>query len=674
MSDHSRPGRREQVDYQVPRLALGFLLATQVLLLLPHLQAFPLILVPVWLVCTFWRLMIFRGRWGSPSTFVKTGLVVMSALLIVAVQGRALSLETAIVALLVSFLLKLLEMKQQRDMLVLVYLAYFVIIGQLLLSQDLLSGVYLLAGMLVVTATLIAMRSAVAEIAWYQPLLQSARMLAISVPVMLVAFLVFPRLEPLWMVPMPSGAGKTGVSGSMSPGQFSSLAQSDALAFRAGFEGSVPALHDLYWRGIVLTEFDGNTWRPLDEPGLPAAPVEDIDTEGNPQSYRYRITIEPTQQLWVFVLAGVTEMTADADYLRDFTIRAREKIDQRQAWQFTSFPKASLGREIWRYHRYHALQLPEGFNLQAQEFARRLRSQSSSQEDYIRRVLDHFRNENFVYTLSPPALGRHTVDEFLFGTRQGFCEHFASAFVVLMRAAGIPSRVVAGYQGGDINPYEKHVTVRQLDAHAWTEVWLDGKGWVTVDPTYAVAPERIENGSQQSLQQEEQFLAKNPLSPIRYRGLTWLTSLQYRFDQMNYLWHIWVLDYTGDRQQMLLLSFLGEITARRMAMLMGGAFLLFALFMAVYILTGYRRPSLSPADRIYRRFLRKLAAHGMQKAAAEGPLDFAARAKTRWPEKADAIDVIVRQYVLLNYVGQVGDQGYSGLLKQFRRDVISFKP
>lgn len=660
-------------DYQVPRSGFAWLLFTQAFLLLPHLLEFPLILLPVWLVCTFWRVMIYQGRWNYPSAVIKTVLVAASFLVLVLIQKRWLTVETAILTLLIAFLLKLLEMKQLRDVLIIIYLAYFVIVAELLLSQTILSGFYLILSLLMVTATLIAIQSAVNETPLFYPVVHALKMLVLSLPIMVVAFLVFPRLEPLWTVPMPAGSGKTGVSGSMSPGLFSRLAQSDELAFRVKFDGDVPPLKTLYWRGVVLTRFDGQTWLPILEQGDQKPPLDDITINAGSASYHYRMTMEPSYQEWIFTLAGVINTDTRVNYLRDFTVKHEGIIDKRESWKFTSVIDATLGAEIYRYHRKATLLLPEGLNPKTLIFAQELYAKSVSNDDYIQKVLDHFRNNAFYYTLNPPLLGKNSVDDFLFNTRRGFCEHYASAFVVLMRAAGIPARVIAGYQGGDINPFEKHVTVRQLDAHAWAEVWMTGKGWVRIDPTYAVAPERIEKGGQESLQAEENFLAETPFSPLHYRDISWLKRLQYRFDQANYLWHSWILDYTNTRQQSVLLALLGSTSPQFIAFLVGGVFIAFSLLMALYITLRYRPLPLSPVEKIYRKYLKKLAKKGLKKAQGEGAVDFARKAKSKWPKSALMIDDIVQQYLILNYSALPQNVQETRLLKQFRRDVIKLK-
>lgn len=661
-------------DYQVPRIGFAWLLVTQAFLLLPHLLRFPVLLVPLWLIASFWRMMIYQGRWTYPSKWVKVSLVLFSIVAIVVLEKRWLNVEATVLTLLVAFLLKLIEMKNQRDVLIVVYLGYFVIVTELLFLQSIFAGLYLLCSLLLVTATLIAIQVAENEVSFFYPVKTSAKILLLSLPIMLVGFLVFPRLDPLWSVPMPAGAGKTGVSGTMSPGLFSQLAQSDQLVFRAEFDGAIPPMQEMYWRGVVLTTFDNTTWLPLREERLKNPVYEDMLITNDTTLYKYHVIMEASNSEWMFPLSGTVMTDADASFLKDFTLRHNEIIDQRQAWYFESYPDAVMSQVIYRYQLHAALKLPKDSNPLARELAAKLYQQSSSEEDFVAKIMGYFRTEPFYYTLSPPVIsGRDTIDNFLFGSKQGFCEHYASAFVFLARAAEIPARVVVGYQGGDINPYERHVTVRQLDAHAWAEVWYPEKGWVRVDPTYAVSPERIERGSQESLQTQEQFLADAPFSPIRYQGFTWIRILQHRVDQVNFLWNNWVLGYEGRNQQTVLKRLLGDTSIKSLALFMLSAFVIVPFMLAIYFGYKYRPLPLSKVEKIYQRFLKKIQRKGLSKARSEGPLDFMIRASAKWPESAEMLESITQQYLLLNYarLSTEVDESYS--LKQFKHDVIKFK-
>ncbi|HEY9033274.1 MAG TPA: DUF3488 and transglutaminase-like domain-containing protein [Pseudomonadales bacterium] len=636
-------------DYRIARPVFIWILLAQFFLLLPHMLRYPLLLVPGWLLLTVWRIQVFRGRWQYPSSKTKAVLVVLVMSLVAISQPRFFTIETMVILLLLAFLLKLVETATWRDLLVGVYLAYFVIVTQLLFEQGIFAAVYMLVALLLVTSTLVAAHADVQAGFWF-PCREAGKMLLFSLPLMLVAFLVFPRIEPLWVLPQPSASGKTGISDSMSPGMIAELAQSDELAFRAEFDGMPPALSQLYWRGMVFSHFDGLTWRRSSLRHERDDMRRYYQIDDNMAAFRYRVIMEPSQQRWMFPLPGTVEHDSGAIDYDDFTLQQRQPIMNREAWQFVSYPAASRPWPVNNFRHRDSLQLPDGFNPRTLALARQLRAGADSDADFVERVLDYFRNNGFVYTLTPPRLGRNTVDEFLFETRQGFCEHYAGAFTVLMRAAGIPARVVAGYQGGDINPYEQHVTVRQLDAHAWTEVWLEGRGWQRVDPTYAVSPDRIEQGGQQSLADEPDFLSRSPLSPARFSArLGWLRKLQYRLDQANYLWHSWVLSYEGRQQQDVLRALLGQVSLKRIALLVLGSFVVTGLLVWLLLFWRHRPARLSPDERLLQHLQRKLRRAGLERQPGQGPQAFVATAAQRYPASARTLKEIGRLYLLIRY-------------------------
>lgn len=656
-----------QDDYRIARPVFVWILITQAFLLLPHMLKFPLLLVPGWLFFTFWRVMVFRGRWNYPSPWLKAVTVVAVLLVVSASQARFFAIETMVILLLLAFLLKLVETATERDLLVSVYLAYFVIVTWLLFDQGVLSAVYMVIALLLVTATLIASYAS-GEAGFWQPMKEAGRLLLFSIPVMVVAFLVFPRLEPLWVLPQPSSSGKTGISDTMSPGMFSKLAETDELAFRVEFDDRTPPLRALYWRGLVLSRFDGRTWRQSDF----RQRVKDIrayyriNEENKP--YRYRLIMEPSERHWMFVLSGTLEDDADSHYYDDFTLQQGRQIDSRQSWQLVSWPQSQRLLHDNSIQRQASLQLPDGFNPQTLALADQLRAAADSDLDYLQRVLDFFKDNNFVYTLEPPLLGRHSVDDFLFGSRQGFCEHYASAFTVLARAGGVPARVVTGYQGGDINPYEQHVTVRQLDAHAWVEVWLQDKGWIRMDPTYAVAPQRIDRGGQAALADQPGYLSESPFSPVRFNRFGWVKKLQYRLDQLNYLWHSQILSYQGRKQQEMLRRLLGELSLKKLALFVSGAFVVTALSLWLLLYLKYRPPARSKAEKLLQRLLRKMQKAGLQKQAGQGVVDFCRQCAQEYPAWASQFEKIANQYMQLRYA-DLSPAKKHRLMRQMRQNI-----
>lgn len=631
----------------IQRTSLIWLLMAQAMIVLPHLLRTPWLLLPLWAFCLVCLWQFYQGRWHLPKTWLKTVFVVLSFAGVFAVERRIFSMDGMVLLLIMAFFLKLLELKQQRDLLIGIYLAYFVIATQMLFEQDIVSAVYLLASLVLVTTALVANHIASERLSLWYPMKVASQLLVVSLPIMLIAFMVFPRLPPLWAMPTPSDKGRTGMSDTMQPGNVAELAESDELVFRSEFYSETPPLSSLYWRGLVLEHYDGKTWREAKTTAM-----EDISAayqEQNAVRYHYQITQEPQHKRWVFALDGVLHYEGRVRLLDDYTLQAYRPIYQREQWQLTSAPSALKIKELTPFQRRLNTFLPEQQNPRMQTLAQQWWQASDNTEHYIDKILQHFHQEDFYYTLTPAVLGENAVDEFLFTTRRGFCEHYAHAFVSLVRTVGIPARVIVGYQGGDINPYQQHVTVRQLDAHAWAEVWLEGQGWVRFDPTYAVAPERIERGSRESLSQEERYLAKSPLSAVKFASISWINQMQYRFDQMNYWWHSTVLSYQGEQQQSLLKRWFGQQFAWKIALLLMTGLALTAFVVLVLLYWRYRPKSLAAQQRLYHHFVKKLAKQGLSKPASMGAEQFAQLAEQRFPSQAQAIQTITALYLALQY-------------------------
>src|SRR3989344_1763652 len=317
----------------------------------------------------------------------------------------------------------------------------------------------------------------------------SGVMLAKALPLMVIVYMLFPRISGTrGGLPADAHSGLTGMPDTMQPGSIRSLSESSEIAFRVNFEGSRPPARELYWRGLVLMDFDGRGWQ-----RGPSPVAEDVNFAPLNEALRYHVTLEPSNKPWMPALELPAVRPRGATFRADFTLEHREPIRERLNYTLTSYTRYNTGAlEI--AERVRGLQLPGHTSPRARALAGQWEREHGEPQRIAQAALDHFRRENFVYTLSPPLLGDDPVDEFLFDTRRGFCEHYASSFVALMRAAGIPSRVVVGYLGGEYNAAGNYLIVRQSDAHAWAEVWLPNQGWMRVDPTGAIAPERIELG------------------------------------------------------------------------------------------------------------------------------------------------------------------------------------
>ncbi len=457
---------------------------------------------------------------------------------------------------------------------------------------------------------------------------------------MIAMWIFFPRIgTPLWSVPIDTSSGVTGLSDEMSPGDISSLSQSDAVAFRVRFDGDIPVPADRYWRGLVLHRFNGRSWTG-NEPIAASRTDVPIDYLGVPLSYE--ITMEPTRQHWVLALDLPYEWSLDRTNMggRQQLSRA-QPIDQRVVYTAVSYPEFRVETEINRFWYEYYQRLPDGTNPRARSLASDMRERAGSDRAYVNAVMQMFNQEAFYYTLQPPALGRDPVDEFLFSSRRGFCEHYASTFSVMMRAAGIPARVVIGYQGGEVNPMSDYMIVRQSDAHAWTEVWLSGAGWTRVDPTSAVAPERIETGMSGAM-----FDGVGASW-----GLSAPTQLMHRltlaWDMINEKWNAWILAYGPDNQESFM-EWLGmdDPDLRKMLLTLVALIAIMLAGVTGLLALRYRPPRRDPAERLYQRFTKRV---GIRPNRGEPPLAFLARLAKSRPDLAIDAGRITHAYLATRY-------------------------
>jgi transglutaminase-like putative cysteine protease len=505
---------------------------------------------------------------------------------------------------------------------------------------------------------------------------QGGLLLAQSLPLMLIFFVFFPRFDrPLWGLPEDTDAGITGLSEEMSPGQITELSTSSAVAFRVEFDAAMPPSALQYWRGLVLWDYDGYTWRQ----GV-TVPPRPLHLGHTGASYTYEITLEPHYKPWLFSLdlpyAMPQHSHQDVPLTHAGYYRGLGKVTS--DWQLRAIrPVSTVRRYTLRsYAHYHtgalsddvrqrALQLPAALDARVLQLAQQWRQAESSDQKVVLQALHYFRDQPFVYTLTPPALPDDPTASFLFQTRRGYCEHFASSFTVLMRSAGIPARVVVGYQGGEINPLGSHLTVLQRNAHAWSEVWLAEHGWMRVDPTTMVAPERIERGL-------EAFPELSP-TPMLIRHYTWLytlwRSMRLSWDIVHHTWNRWVLQYSAERQMQLMVHLgLGKLTWQGLT---AALVVLLSLMLAIFAVRMFRPQT--PRDRVvllYQRFCHKLARHGLVRQAHEGPVAFAQRVQQQRPTWADQVDFIVHLYCSLRY----GRERCDADIKRLRRAVQTFRP
>jgi transglutaminase-like putative cysteine protease len=577
--------------------------------------------------------------------------VTLSALIVVAIEFRTINGLIPGSALLFAMLaLKFLEARAQRDHLILTLLAYFLVFASVLDGGGPLEGLYLIAFVAISTLGLLQVGRQGTLLPTGPTARLAGKLLLPAAPIMLVLFLLFPRLPgPLWSVPGSSASASTGLSGSMSPGDITNLGLSDEVAFRVEFTGTPPPASDLYWRGPVLSNFDGRAWtRPA---GMRRGVEDTLTGQGEPSEYR--VTLEPGARGLAFALEMPVSWSAqtrrasirmNSDY--QLVIGPTERANERISYSVTSYPAFRAAEPLTASERELFTRLPPETNPRTRALVDSLLADSPDTATIIERSLDVFRADSFFYTLTPPPLGRHTADEFIFETREGFCEHYASALAIMLRMAGLPTRVVTGYQGGELNPIGGYHIVRQSDAHAWTEIWTAENGWIRVDPIAAVAPERIALG----LTRGDQAAASTIVS--RIGSLTLLRQAALAWDAVNTFWNDWVIAY-GPSLQRSLLEWLGFDRPRGRHLFWLASAATFALIVALAVWLGRRARHRELPDRAARefgRFARSLARQRVEPpGAGETPSAFALRAGSRLPAHATAIAGIAASYLRARY-------------------------
>ncbi|MGV3492224.1 MAG: transglutaminaseTgpA domain-containing protein [Ramlibacter sp.] len=531
-----------------------FLLAVIAWVVLPHVGHLPWWCSVLALLMLSWRGQLAVRQQPLPSRWWLVALLGL-ALAGTWVTHRTLLGRDAGVTLIVALLaLKTLELRARRDAFVVFFLAFFTMLTNFFFSQSLLVAGAMLAGLLGLLAALVNAHMPVGRPPLAEAFRTAGRMALLGAPVMAVLFMLFPRFAPLWGIPADAMSGRSGLSAEMQVGNVAQLALDDSIAFRVRFEGRPPAQRDLYFRGPVLSRFDGREWRPLSPRALRFPPP----AIGNPQlvaygtPVRYQVTLEPNNRPWLLTLDAAIQAPEGAD-LRSAMTGELQWIASRPVVDLVRY--RTVSHVNFRYgpqHRSAVLpeytQLPPGFNPRTLELAGRLMRENPKGDPLalVQAGLRELRTGGYSYTLEPGLYGEHTADEFWFDRKAGFCEHIASAFVVLMRAMSIPARIVTGYQGGEVNPVDGYWVVRQSDAHAWTEIWLEARGWVRVDPTAVVAPGRT--GSLQRLTAPRGVFA-NAVDAV---NPTLAATLRSAWEAMNNGWNQWVLNYTQSKQLGLL--------------------------------------------------------------------------------------------------------------------------
>ena len=595
--------------------------------------------------------------WRTPlPAWLRALLTLAMVAAVLAVMGTRLGRDTGSALLAAMLAIKPTELRSLRDARSLVGFALFAPFAAFLLEQGpLVMGAALaavLAGLLTLQR-LADLEAGVPPPALKQRMGTMGRLVAIGLPLALVAFWLFPRLgTPLWGVPERAIA-RPGLSDSMSPGGWLDLMADDTPAMRAQFNGPEPRAEQLYWRGPVLMQYDGRTWtRQRWLESLPSPAVQ----HGTPR-WNYELEIEATDRRDLPALDLPTATPEGAQLGHGASLVTLRTLSAPTRWQLQSSPPVQFEPQLRALIRQHALALPHDHDPRTHALARQWRQEAGTNDQaIIDRALRWIRSD-FIYTLETGLPGRHAVDEFLFDTRGGYCEHFSSAFTVLMRAAGIPARVVTGYTGGYRNPFGGYWVVRRMDAHAWAEVWLEGRGWVRVDPTAAVAPERIYD----TLEQRAGANAGEGL------GLLGVGSVGDLADWLRRGWNDLVLGFDANRQQALLSPLGLQHLEPSQLLSLFIAFAALALSGMVWLLARGERER-DPLLRAWHRLGRRYAKLGLGRAPHEPALAWATRVAAAHPRSGESLLALSHRFVAARYAA------HQGGMRRLQDDLVRHRP
>lgn len=652
---------RERRDMLVLLLAVTFVVV-------PHFEHLVWWVTAVLSLLLVWRAFLTLAKRPVPSRLLMLPLLVVAGIGVYLQYGTVVGQQAGIAFLLLLMALKLLEMRARRDIFVVIFLSFFILLTQFMNGQEIHVASMALLAVVALFFVLISVNLDESDL----PAGRKFRMVGLTVlkalPLTIALFLLFPRISgPLWGTPGASESGSTGLSNSMSPGSISRLLESTAITFRVKFNGVPPSNDKLYWRGPVFGTYDGRRWTPLSRSGnTPMATIQ-----GDARSLvEYTVTIEPHNRDWLFALEAPAIPLPNFGDVRarltsEMQIVANELIRQRMRYEMRSYTSYRLDADGSESEWDRWLQLPPKYNPRTLELAEEIRGAATTDAARVSAALAHLRRGGYQYTLSPPLLGRDSIDEFLFDTRQGYCEHYSSAFVFLMRAVGVPARVVTGYQGGELNPVNGFFTVRQSDAHAWSEVWLQGRGWVRVDPTAVVAPLRIDQGAAEIARQ-------SGIALPGAGGFTWLRSLRFNWEAVQNSWNQWVLTYSQERQRDLV-ALLGLAPSwQSLALILAAAVTAVLAVMAALSLRS--RTQRDPLGDAFRMLRERLERAGVSTAEHLGP-----RALYRRTKRALVPEDVKRARKLLSRIERMRySRGSEGIvradIRALRRSIREFRP
>ncbi|MGO1501807.1 MAG: transglutaminase TgpA family protein [Marinobacter sp.] len=671
-------GGPEKQSVSLPSRALLWLIASFALLMTPQLDRLTPWLIFVCIALAGWRWLAQQGRVRLPGRWLRTGIMlVLVALYLIRVRG-SFTVDTAASFFVLAVGLKWLETRTVRDFYVLFYILVYLATVNFLFHQEIhwalvnISAIaFLLIGLQVLNAPDLpeGMKAGWRRLGF---------MLLKVLPVVVLLFVFFPRMDPLWSVPLVSGQARAGISDTMRPGDISNLAQSSERAFRVTFGGSIPEYRDRYWRGLILDFLNDGTWRQSgNEPYRSPGRVNVDGGAGELTTREYDVLMEATDQRWAFALEDSEAMSdnvvKESDELFRFRRPADSSIRYRLAFENTNGP-ATEPLKPSEARRY--LQLPAEGNPRTRALADELK-RATNDMGVIRSLLSRFREQPYFYTLRPPAMPNDGIDSLLFDEKRGFCAHYAGATTFVLRSAGIPARVVVGYQGGETGAGGDYLIVRQYDAHAWVEAWVEGQGWIRIDPTAAIAPNRIESGLRDAVADEGSFLENNWASAQRYGDVAIIQWASLQLDRMNYQWQRWVVGYQGQSQLDLMSRLPGGFGMRELGYLTAGivgtALLIAGLLSALQMRRGASRDRYK---RVLDTWYQLCGRAGVPVRNGETPAALASRLAIAEPAVADSARLFARMVNSHYYKPQSGSPSArddNDELKRLRRLLVTMK-
>ena len=596
------------------------------------------------------------------------GIFALLGCLAIAITAKEVGILASMVHLLCfSYVLKAFELKARSDFYQLLLLGLFVLASSLIFRQDLAFSLITLVLLIINLAVLLQFFSS--EKTFLINIKVMAIILGQSAILAVVLFLVFPRLSPFWQMPRAKSA-ETGLSDTVKPGDIANLSRSTKLAFRADFgQQSIPNYSQLYWRAMVLEHYDGRQWTRIKsssnhrdrQSSNKDFRVNSNDTDIFPLNYQ--VTVEPSFQKYLFALAPAVVLNNNGDIRAqaDYTFTSSKVITQAKSYRLSSYLSAPLSLELSQESRTLNLNYPQGSNPRLEQMALQLQHNYPEAQSRAQAVLSRINKQNYSYTLKPPLLINNSLDQFFFDTQAGFCVHYASAFTFLMRASGIPARLVTGYLGGEYNGTNNtdqmankgHLSIYQYDAHAWSEIWVQDKGWIRVDPTGAVDPQRVNSGLSNELLQEQSSLNNELFSLYQLKNIAWLNSLRLQFDALDYQWTRWVIGFTSKQQYNLLKQLFCNMASWKFALIIALALVIsmsaLMLFLHLVNRTTTNKQSLSSWQLIYQKALGQLAKQGMIKPVAMTVNDFAKQVREQYPELAIVFTRLSASYNCLCY-------------------------